>query len=77
VSRLRALIPDTVTIGISGDASAAVGLLAGCDAWYSVLASSLSGRCSRDTKVCGVLPRSPRSSASWEAGDYLSQATPS
>ncbi|MDN7132858.1 dihydrodipicolinate synthase family protein [Halomonas sp. MC140] len=36
VERLRKLIPDGVTIGISGDAVAGVGLQAGCDAWYSV-----------------------------------------
>lgn len=38
VERLRALIPTHVTIGVSGDASAATGLLAGCNAWYSVIA---------------------------------------
>ncbi|HAA43907.1 MAG: dihydrodipicolinate synthase [Halomonas sp. 54_146] len=37
VARLRALIPDDVTVGISGDPVAATGLLAGCDAWYSVI----------------------------------------
>lgn len=37
VARLRALIPSEVTIGISGDAAAATGLLAGCDAWCSVI----------------------------------------
>jgi len=37
VARLRALIPDDVTIGISGDPAAATGLLAGCEAWYSVM----------------------------------------
>lgn len=37
VDRLRALIPAAVTIGISGDAFAATGLNAGCEAWYSVL----------------------------------------
>ena len=36
VARLRALIPEDVTIGISGDPAAATGLLAGCEAWYSV-----------------------------------------
>ncbi len=38
VDRLRARIPSNVTIGISGDAVAATGLLAGCDSWYSVIA---------------------------------------
>ncbi|MCY1357672.1 4-hydroxy-tetrahydrodipicolinate synthase [compost metagenome] len=37
VDKLRALIPFNVTIGISGDATAATGLNAGCDAWYSVI----------------------------------------
>ncbi|MFK0159965.1 dihydrodipicolinate synthase family protein [Streptomyces sp. NPDC090493] len=37
VDALRALIPDTVTIGVSGDWSAAAGLNAGCEAWYSVV----------------------------------------
>lgn len=37
VARLRKLIPSDVTIGISGDPAAAIGLNAGCDAWYSVI----------------------------------------
>lgn len=37
VAHLRAGIPAHVSIGISGDASAACGLLAGCEAWYSVI----------------------------------------
>jgi 4-hydroxy-tetrahydrodipicolinate synthase len=37
VDRLRKLIPNHVTIGVSGDAFAAVGMNAGCDAWYSVM----------------------------------------
>lgn len=37
VEQLRSRIPSRVTIGVSGDPAAAVGLLAGCDAWYSVL----------------------------------------
>jgi 4-hydroxy-tetrahydrodipicolinate synthase len=37
VERLRALIPAHVTIGVSGDACAATGLNAGCEAWYSVM----------------------------------------
>ncbi|OXM74855.1 dihydrodipicolinate synthase family protein [Amycolatopsis thermalba] len=40
VDALRARIPDTVTIGISGDPFAAAGLAAGCDAWYSALAGT-------------------------------------
>lgn len=41
VNRLRALIPERVTIGISGDGSGVTGLLAGCEVWYSVLAGVL------------------------------------
>jgi 4-hydroxy-tetrahydrodipicolinate synthase len=37
IERLRALVPSHVTIGISGDASAAVGLNSGCGVWYSVI----------------------------------------
>ncbi|WP_181801225.1 dihydrodipicolinate synthase family protein [Streptomyces shenzhenensis] len=37
VDALRALVPESVTIGVSGDWMAAVGLNAGCDAWYSVI----------------------------------------
>lgn len=37
VDRLRSHIPTHVTIGISGDHSGAIGLNAGCEAWYSVL----------------------------------------
>ena len=37
VQALRALVPDTVSIGVSGDWAAATGLTAGCEAWYSVL----------------------------------------
>ncbi|WP_235065541.1 dihydrodipicolinate synthase family protein [Mycolicibacterium iranicum] len=41
IEAIRAVIPDHVTIGVSGDASAATGLLAGCDAWYSVTGGTL------------------------------------
>lgn len=37
VERLKAVVPPRVTIGVSGDAMAARGLNAGCDAWYSVI----------------------------------------
>lgn len=37
VERLRALIPAHVSIGVSGDAFGALGLNAGCEAWYSVI----------------------------------------
>ncbi|MCH8561834.1 dihydrodipicolinate synthase family protein [Nesterenkonia sp. YGD6] len=43
VQRIRAHIPATVTVGVSGDGAAARGLIAGCDAWYSVTRAALSG----------------------------------
>jgi len=36
VRNLRGILPADVTIGISGDSSAANGLIAGCEVWYSV-----------------------------------------
>lgn len=41
VASIRAVIPEDVTIGVSGDASAVTGLSAGCDAWYSVVGGTL------------------------------------
>lgn len=41
VAAIRAAVPEQVTIGISGDALAATGLNAGCDAWYSVIGGAL------------------------------------
>ncbi|MDW7748210.1 dihydrodipicolinate synthase family protein [Halomonas sp.] len=37
VEHLRALLPSYLTLGVSGDAFAATGLNAGCEAWYSVI----------------------------------------
>ncbi|RJT75743.1 dihydrodipicolinate synthase family protein [Arthrobacter cheniae] len=41
VRSIRAVIPDHVSIGVSGDASAAAGLAAACDTWYSVIGGTL------------------------------------
>jgi 4-hydroxy-tetrahydrodipicolinate synthase len=41
MERLRAMTPDGFAIGYSGDWGAADALLAGCDAWYSVVAGLL------------------------------------
>ena len=41
VAAIRAAVPASVSIGVSGDASAAAGLNAGCDAWYSVIGGTL------------------------------------
>lgn len=37
IAHLKRKLPEHVTVGISGDAAAAAGLTAGCDAWYSVV----------------------------------------
>ena len=41
VDRIRAVVPETVSICVSGDAFATAGKAAGCDGWYSVLAGTL------------------------------------
>ncbi|PNI08352.1 dihydrodipicolinate synthase family protein [Arthrobacter sp. AFG7.2] len=41
IQEIRAVVPASVTIGVSGDAHAAAGLVAGCDAWYSVIGGTL------------------------------------
>lgn len=43
VAGIRAILPEHVSIGVSGDASGAAGLIAGCDGWYSVIAGTLPG----------------------------------
>lgn len=51
VGRLRALLPEDVGLGISGDSVGAEGLLAGCDTWYSALAGILPGPCVAITRA--------------------------
>ncbi|HAM27422.1 MAG TPA: dihydrodipicolinate synthase family protein [Microbacteriaceae bacterium] len=41
VETIRSLVPEHVTIGISGDSAASTGLNAGCEVWYSVLGGTL------------------------------------
>ena len=41
IGQIRAAIGNEVTIGISGDAHGAEGLIAGCDAWYTVIGGTL------------------------------------
>lgn len=43
IAAIRAVVPEHVTIGVSGDAFAATGLNAGCEAWYSVIGGTLPG----------------------------------
>ncbi|TDK24083.1 dihydrodipicolinate synthase family protein [Arthrobacter crusticola] len=51
VREIRSAIPAQVTIGVSGDAAAAVGLAAGCDAWYSVIGGTLPAPALRLTRA--------------------------
>ena len=41
IAAVRSLLPEHVTIGVSGDATAVEGLIGGADAWYSVVAGLL------------------------------------
>jgi 4-hydroxy-tetrahydrodipicolinate synthase len=41
VRAIREHVPESVSIGVSGDAVAATGLSAGCDIWYSVIGGTL------------------------------------
>ncbi|WP_193105761.1 dihydrodipicolinate synthase family protein [Brachybacterium sp. FME24] len=43
IQAIRAVIPEQVHLGISGDGAGATGLLAGCDAWFSVLGGTVPG----------------------------------
>ncbi|TQL40821.1 4-hydroxy-tetrahydrodipicolinate synthase [Leucobacter komagatae] len=45
LAHYREHVSNVVTLGVSGDGSAAAGLLSGCDAWYSVLAGVLPREC--------------------------------
>lgn len=72
VRRIREHIPDTVTVGVSGDAAAARGLNAGCDAWYSVIGGTLPELALRITRAAlsgdhvSALEESDRLAPLWE-----------
>ncbi|WGW13847.1 dihydrodipicolinate synthase family protein [Saxibacter everestensis] len=51
VQEIRGVIPEHVTVGVSGDALAAAGLNAGCDAWYSVIGGTLPEPALRITRA--------------------------
>jgi 4-hydroxy-tetrahydrodipicolinate synthase len=53
VASLRASVPARVTLGISGDATAVRGLLAGCDGWYSGTAGLFPGLALQITQAVG------------------------
>jgi 4-hydroxy-tetrahydrodipicolinate synthase len=72
VERLRALIPEHVTIGVSGDAAGVRGLMAGCDGWYSSLAGTVPGpfvalaRAARAGDVEGARRESAQLAVVWD-----------
>lgn len=51
IEEIREIVPAHVTIGVSGDATAAGGLAAGCDAWYSVIGGVLPALALRITRA--------------------------
>lgn len=72
VAAIRAAIPKHVTIGVSGDASAATGLNAGCDAWYSVIGGILPtcalaiARAAQEGRAADAAALSERCSPLWD-----------
>lgn len=72
VEAIRAVIPDGVTIGVSGDPSAATGLAAGCDAWYPVIGGTLPAaaltitRAAQEGRVADAFVESVRLAPLWD-----------
>lgn len=72
VQEIRAAIPGHVTIGVSGDAKAAAGMAAGCDAWYSVIGGTLPAlameitRAVREGRLSDAVAESERLTPLWE-----------
>lgn len=71
VNEIRAVVPEHVTIGVSGDAFAATGLEAGCDVWYSVIGGTLPGpalaitRAAQEGRMADALTQSQRLAPLW------------
>lgn len=72
VNEIRAVVPEHVTIGVSGDASAATGLGAGCDVWYSVIGGTLPeaalaiARAAQEGRIGDALTQSQRLAPLWD-----------
>lgn len=72
VQEIRAAVPEHVTVGVSGDATAADGLAAGCDAWYSVIGGTLPTlamtitRAAQEGRFSDALAESGRLAPLWE-----------
>ena len=71
VEEIRGVVPQHVTIGVSGDAHAAAGLAAGCDAWYSVIGGTLPDlalqitRAAQERRFSDALTESERLAPLW------------
>lgn len=69
---LRELLPEHVTLGVSGDGFGATGLNAGCDAWYSVIGGTLPeatlaiSRAARSGDAAGAVEASERLCPLWD-----------
>lgn len=72
IEEIRAVVPQHVTIGVSGDAQAAAGLAAGCDAWYSVIGGTLPAlamaitRSAQEGRFSDALTESERLAPLWK-----------
>ena len=72
VEEIRGVVPQHVTIGVSGDAHAAAGLAAGCDAWYSVIGGTLPElalqitRAAQERRFSDALTESERLAPLWK-----------
>lgn len=51
ITALKQQLPESCSLGISGDGAAARGLIAGCTVWYSVLAGVLPNVCLQLTRA--------------------------
>lgn len=71
IDEIRVVVPRHVTIGVSGDAHAAAGLAAGCDAWYSVIGGTLPAlameitRAAQEHRISDALAESGRLTPLW------------
>lgn len=72
VANIRAVIPVHVSIGISGDAYGAAGLIGGCDAWYTAVGGTIPGpmvkitRAVQEGRVADAIAESERLSPLWD-----------
>jgi 4-hydroxy-tetrahydrodipicolinate synthase len=72
VAAIRDVLPEHVTIGVSGDPLAATGLNAGCEAWCSVIGGTLPApalaitRAAQDGRAADAVAKSEQLSPLWD-----------